>query len=66
MNKELLSILDEIKNNKTIEIQDIPKLDLYMDQVITLFDNILDQGEKSDKNKHLTKTMINNYAKDKL
>ena len=24
MNKELLSILDEIKNNKTIEIQDIP------------------------------------------
>lgn len=66
MNKELLSILDEIKNNKIIEIQDIPKLDLYMDQVITLFDNILDQGEKSDKNKHLTKTMINNYAKDKL
>ena len=60
MNKELLSILDEMKNDKTIEIQDIPKLDLYMDQVITLFDNILNGEGESDKNKPLTKTMINN------
>lgn len=66
MNKELLDILDEMKNSKAIEIQDIPKIDLYMDQVITLFDNILNNGEKQDKNKPLTKTMINNYAKDKL
>lgn len=66
MNKELLDILYEMKNHKTIEIQDIPKLDLYMDQVITLFDNILNGEGESDKNKPLTKTMINNYAKDKL
>ncbi len=66
MNKELLNILDDMKKDKTIEIQDIPKLDLYMDQVITLFDNILNGEGESDKNKPLTKTMINNYAKDKL
>lgn len=44
--------------------QEIPELDLYMDQVIQLFASCYQQQTPDDKG--LTKTMINNYAKGKL
>ncbi|MGL4972653.1 MAG: DUF1836 domain-containing protein [Culicoidibacterales bacterium] len=44
--------------------QDIPELDLYMDQVIQLFTTCYQQQHPDDKG--MTKTMINNYAKGKL
>lgn len=46
--------------------EDIPKLDLYIDQVIQLFENKYDSTKRSPDDKILTKTMINNYSKDKL
>lgn len=45
---------------------DIPKLDLYMDQVLTLFDEHLRDNKRSPDDKLLTKTMINNYSKERL
>ncbi|WP_096877950.1 DUF1836 domain-containing protein [Clostridium amazonitimonense] len=67
INKEMLEKLFESMNfEKEIRFEDIPSIDLYMDQVITLFENNLSAYKRSEKDKILTKTMINNYAKDKL
>ncbi len=66
MDVEILNLLKEITNQEEIELSDIPMLDLYMDQVITLFENKLEKGKRNENDKLLTKTMINNYVKDKL
>lgn len=49
-----------------LTLEEIPKLDLYMDQVIQLFENKFADSKRNPKDKVLTKTMINNYAKGKL
>ncbi|WP_010676500.1 DUF1836 domain-containing protein [Bacillus timonensis] len=54
----------DIDNN--IFIEDIPQIDLYMDQVIQLFENTFTSAKRNEDEKVLTKTMINNYAKGKL
>ena len=51
---------------KTIHPDEIPKLDLYMDQLIQLFENKFKDTLRNDKEKVLTKTMVNKYGKDKL
>lgn len=62
----LKEIFDDLHFDKEIQPEQIPKLDLYMDQVITLFESNLFETKRSSENKLLTKTMINNYTKDKL
>ncbi|WP_027634279.1 DUF1836 domain-containing protein [Clostridium hydrogeniformans] len=64
--EELEEIIKSMDYKKGIDVKDIPSLDLYMDQVITLFENHLNSTRRNDEDKILTKTMINNYAKDKL
>lgn len=67
MEKEnILSILKNLNVEQKIKLEDIPDLDLYMDQVIQLFENNLSDTKRNDDDKVLTKTMINNYAKAKL
>lgn len=44
--------------------QEIPNIDLYLDQILTLASDRLAQNQRGDK--LLTKTMINNYSKDGL
>ncbi|ANU15550.1 hypothetical protein BBI08_14430 [Planococcus halocryophilus] len=46
--------------------EDIPKIDLYIDQVIQLFESSFAETKRHPDEKILTKTMINNYAKGKL
>jgi len=65
-NKEISKIIEALKLDEVIEPQSIPNLDLYMDQVITLFEEKLAHTKRNEEDKLLTKTMINNYAKDKL
>ena len=65
-NKEINKIIETLKLDEVIEPQSIPNLDLYMDQVITLFEEKLAHTKRNEEDKLLTKTMINNYAKDKL
>lgn len=43
---------------------EIPNIDLYLDQILTLAADRLAQNQRGDK--LLTKTMINNYSKDGL
>lgn len=64
--EELLQMIDGLQLKETIELESIPNLDLYMDQVITLFEEKLGYTKRYDSDKLLTKTMINNYTKDKL
>lgn len=66
MNEEISALFEEIIKQEEIELSDIPMLDLYMDQVITLFENKLEKGKRNTTDKLLTKTMINNYVKDKI
>ena len=49
-----------------ITTEDIPNIDLYMDQVTGFMDQHLDPIKRHHEDKALTKTMINNYAKNKL
>ncbi|SET35713.1 protein of unknown function [Oceanobacillus limi] len=53
-----------LENNLTIE--EMPDIDLYMDQVIQLFESKFARSKRNEDEKILTKTMINNYAKGKL
>ncbi len=50
---------------KLQEIQ-LPDIDLYMDQVLTILESQMDSYKLHDDEKVMTKTMINNYVKSKL
>ncbi len=64
--KELINNIKEKQYNEKIKLEDIPEIDLYMDQVIQLFESKLSDNKRNSEDKVLTKTMINNYAKAKL
>ncbi|AOM84207.1 DUF1836 domain-containing protein [Salisediminibacterium beveridgei] len=51
---------------RMIRQEDIPQIDLYMDQVIQLFEQVFGDTKRHDGDKIMTKTMINNYAKGGL
>lgn len=62
----LKSILVSLSHIDYIKPEDIPNIDLYMDQVTTFMDTHLASSKRYPEDKILTKTMINNYAKNKL
>lgn len=43
--------------------QDFPKIELYMDQVLTILDEVLRPFAINPKEKLITSTMVNNYVK---
>ena len=59
-------ILDWVSGIGYIKPEDIPNIDLYMDQVTTFMEEQLAHSKRYQEDKILTKTMINNYAKNKL
>ena len=62
----LTSILDSISRITYIKPEEIPGIDLYMDQVTTFIKKHLSSSRRHEDDKILTKTMINNYAKNNL
>lgn len=63
----LQSILDSLDRIDYIRLDDIPDIELYMDQVTTFMDSRLKNAARNPEvDKILTKTMINNYAKNDL
>ncbi len=65
--KKLLSeILEDLKKIDYVRPEDIPNIDLYMDQITTFMDSQLEASKRHENDKILTKTMINNYAKNDL
>ena len=62
----LSSILTSLDRIDYIRPQEIPNIDLYMDQVTTFMEEHLQSSKRYPEDKILTKTMINNYAKNHL
>ena len=63
--KDILnSILSSISRIDYIKPEEIPGIDLYMDQVTTFMEEHLRSSKRHSEDKILTKTMINNYAKN--
>ncbi len=61
------SILASMDRIVYIKSEDIPDIDLYMDQVTTFMETHLKRSTRNPgEDKILTKTMINNYAKNDL
>ncbi|MGN0299529.1 MAG: DUF1836 domain-containing protein [Lachnospiraceae bacterium] len=56
----------KISSTNYIKSKDIPNIDLYMDQVTTFMEQQLASHRRYEQDKILTKTMINNYTKNKL
>ncbi len=59
----LTNIIEVIKDANRVKSSDIPNIDLYMDQVTTFMDDHLGLFKRTESDKILTKTMINNYSK---
>lgn len=67
MNNDFKLLDEEIENFHLPRWNEIPEIDLYIDQVVSLLEHYLSDYIKSDndsKNKIITKTMINNYVKN--
>ena len=62
----LKEILRRLAKTDYVRPGEIPELELYMDQVTTFMDEHLSAMKRNEEDKILTKTMINNYAKNNL
>ena len=58
--------IDAVFSDRDILPTDVPQLDLYMDQILSLFEQHLADGKRDPSDKLLTKTMFNNYVKEGL
>lgn len=66
-NDEVLrDILARLNTLNYVKPESIPGIDLYMDQVTTFMEQHLQKAKRAPQDKVLTKTMINNYAKNNL
>lgn len=65
-NDILNSILSSLDHVDYIKPEEIPNIDLYMDQVTTFMDDHFSSTKRYSDDKILTKTMINNYTKNNL
>ena len=63
---ELRKLLDRLNKITYVKPEDLPNIDLYMDQVTTFMDRHLESSKRYSEDKLLTKTMINNYTKNDL
>lgn len=66
MDNLLDSIMESLSRIDYIKPETLPNIDLYMDQVTTFMDKQLAASRRYEEDKILTKTMINNYAKNRL
>ncbi len=61
MKKETINqLLEQLEQQPYLSAGHIPKLNLYIDQILTLF------ADGSTEEQALTKAMVNNYSKEKM
>ena len=60
------SIIESLGRINPVDSRDIPDMTLYMDQVTTFLEKYMEHTKRYPSDKVLTKTMINNYAKNRL
>jgi hypothetical protein len=66
MDNLLYDFIQHINEHPPMDASELPNIDLYMDQVTTFMDEHLSSSKRYPQDKILTKTMINNYAKNRL
>lgn len=59
-------VMERILSLDYVKPGEIPEIELYMDQVIKFMDDRFSSLKRYEGDKMLTKTMINNYSKNKL
>ena len=64
--KRLNDILRQLAEIDYVHPEDIPNIDLYMDQVLTFLNQDLGTVREVNEDKAMTKTMINNYTKNQI
>lgn len=64
--EQIRAIIEGLKRTDYIKPNELPNIDLYMDQVTTFMDKHLESSKRYSEDKLLTKTMINNYTKNNL
>ena len=64
MRKSLNLIMKQFSELDYVHPEDIPNIDLYVDQVTTFIESQLSSLKRNEDEKILTKTMINNYTKN--
>ena len=62
--RELEAVVADALNDAELKAEEIPAIDLYVDQIINLVADKQKEGSPRFLEKQLTKTMINNYSKD--
>lgn len=60
MVENLFDIIRDVRDREDLQIDDIPDINLYMDQLLYIFEKHFPYNEDEMM---LTKTMVNNYAK---
>lgn len=61
-----MDLIEGLKKINYVKPEELPNIDLYMDQVTTFMDKHLESSKRYSEDKLLTKTMINNYTKNNL
>ena len=64
--EELYKIADGAVLEEELSASEIPAIDLYVDQILNLINERLQDGSERYYDRQLTKTMINNYSKEGL
>lgn len=64
--QRLMDWANTVHTHRLPRYDDLPGIDLYMDQVVAVIDDYLRLYMRDSKDQHLTPAMINNYVKLKL
>lgn len=64
--QDMKQLINEAVRDSDLYPNDIPSIDLYMDQITSLVADKAKEGSERHRDRVLTKTMINNYSKDGL
>lgn len=62
--KNFNDIIRELHLSDEIALTDIPKIDLYVDQVINFIEENMGHVKRNEHDKLITKTMVGNYTRD--
>lgn len=64
MNEELEKVISAATSDVDLSPAELPRIDLYLDQILSLISEKNAQGSDRYQERILTKTMINNYSKE--
>ena len=64
MNEQMERVVREALSDAELSPAELPRIDLYLDQILNLVEEKNGEGSERYRERILTKTMINNYSKE--